>query len=227
MKKNIVPTLLLIIVAASAYFIVQSVQESAKEAQNAVKPFSDASNAMQTQNSSMQTQVSDLLHPTPTIIPDPVTIIHDVQSLARLETIQYSVEKVITAEIGQGTFDFLFGDKLLFVAHGVVIAGIDLEKLGSDNLKLEGGTLYVTLPLAEVFIATLDNEKSYVYDRETGALTHGDTNLETTARQAAEDEIYKAAMEDGILKLAQQNAEHFLEKFFETLGYKHVIFLDS
>jgi len=144
MKKNIVPTLLLIIVAASAYFIVQSVQESAKEAQNAVKPFSDASNAMQTQNSSMQTQVSDLLHPTPTIIPDPVTIIHDVQSLARLETIQYSVEKVITAEIGQGTFDFLFGDKLLFVAHGVVIAGIDLEKLGSDNLKLEGGTLYVT-----------------------------------------------------------------------------------
>ncbi len=92
-------------------------------------------------------------------------------------------------------------------------------------MQLENGTLFVTLPPAEVFIATLDNEKSYVYDRDTGALTHGDTNLETTARQAAEQEIYKAAMEDGILDLAQQNAEHFLEKFFEALGYENVIFL--
>lgn len=227
MKKNIVPIILLTIVAVAAYFIVLSVQEGTKQAQNVVQPFSDASSAMQTQNASMQTQVSDLLHPTPTIIPDPVTIIHDIRALARLETIQYSVEKVITAEIGQGNFGFLFGDKLLFVAHGVVIAGIDMEKLGPENMKLEGDTLYVTLPPAEVFIATLDNAKSYVYDRETGALTHGDTNLETTARQAAEQEIYKAAMEDGILKLAQQNAEHFLEKFFEALGYDKVVFLNS
>ncbi len=59
-----------------------------------------------------------------------------------------------------------------------------------------------------------------------GALTHGDEDLETLARQAAEQEIYKAAMEDGILDLAQQNAEHFLEKFFEALGYENVIFLN-
>ncbi|RLD06045.1 MAG: hypothetical protein DRI32_03195 [Chloroflexi bacterium] len=227
MKKNIVPIILLTIVAVAAYFIVLSVQEGTKQAQNAIAPISNVSSAMQTQNASMQTQVSDLLHPTPTIIPDPVTIIHDIRALARLETIQYSVEKVITAEIGQGNFGFLFGDKMLFVAHGVVIAGIDMEKLGPENMKLEGDTLYVTLPPAEVFIATLDNAKSYVYDRETGALTHGDTNLETTARQAAEQEIYKAAMEDGILKLAQQNAEHFLEKFFEALGYDKVVFLNS
>jgi len=113
------------------------------------------------------------------------------------------------------------------VAHGIVIAGIDMEKLGPENLKLEGEVLYVTLPTAEVFIATLDNEKSYVYDRNTGALTHGDTNLETTARQAAEAEIYKAALEDGILDLAQQNAEFFLEKFFDALGYPDVVFLNS
>ena len=145
MKKNIVPIILLTIVAVAAYFIVLSVQEGTKQAQNAIAPISNVSSAMQTQNASMQTQVSDLLHPTPTIIPDPVTIIHDIRALARLETIQYSVEKVITAEIGQGNFGFLFGDKMLFVAHGVVIAGIDMEKLGPENMKLEGDTLYVGL----------------------------------------------------------------------------------
>ena len=218
MKNNWVATILLIIVAVAAYFVVQSVREGAEQAQQAFQPIQQA-------NSAMQTQVSELLNPTPTIIPDPVTIIHDVRALARLETIQYSVEKVITAEIGQGAFDFLFGDRLLFVAHGIVIAGIDLEKLGPENLQMESGILYVTLPPAEIFIATLDNEKSYVYDRETGALTHGDVNLETTARQAAEAEILKAAVEDGILKLAQQNAENYLSKFFAALGYENAIFL--
>jgi len=218
MKKNIVPILLLLVVAIGAYFVVQSVRDSANQAQRALQPLSNA-------NQAMQTQVSELMNPTPTIIPDPVTIIHDVRALARLETIQYTVEKVITAEIGQGTFDFLFGDRLLFVAHGIVIAGIDMEKIEPEHMQLENGALYVTLPPAEVFIATLDNEKSYVYDRDTGALTHGDTNLETTARQAAEAEIHKAALEDGILELAQQNAENYLEKFFEALGYENVIFL--
>lgn len=217
--KKIVPILLLVVVAFGAYFVVQSVQDTANQAQEAIQPLSDA-------NYAMQTQVSELMNPTPTVIPDPVTIINDVTSLARLETIQYSVEKVITAETGQGTLGFLFGDRLLFVAHGVVIAGIDMEKLGPQNLQLEGEILYVTLPPAEIFIATLDNDKSYVYDREVGALTQGDQNLETTARQVAEEEIEKAAIEDGILDLAQQNAENYLEKFFNALGYDNVIFVN-
>ena len=217
--KNIVPILLLLVVIVGAYFVVQSVQDSASQAQQAIQPLSDA-------NRAMQTQVAELRNPTPTIIPDPVTVINDVHALARLETIQYSIEKVITAETGQGTLGFLFGDRLLFVAHGVVIAGIDMEKIGPENMQLQGETLYVTLPPAEIFIATLDNEKSYVYDRQVGALTQGDQNLETTARQVAEDEIEKAAVEDGILDLAQQNAENYLEKFFNALGYDNVVFVN-
>ncbi len=176
-------------------------------------------------NDQLKTQVSNLLNPTPTILPDPVTIITEVRSLARLETIEYTVEKVITAEIGQGELAFLFGDKLLFVAHGSVIAGIDLEKLKAEDIWLEGETLYVKLPPAEIFVATLDNEKSYVYDRETGLFTHGATDLETQARQVAEAEIYKAAIEDGILEQAQQNAENYMARLLRSLGYNTVIFV--
>ena len=149
-----------------------------------------------------------------------------MRALARLETIQYSIEKVITAEIGQGTFDFLFGDRLLFVAHGVVIAGIDMEKISPEQMRLENGILYVTLPPAEIFVATLDNQKSYVYDRETGILNKSVQDLETMARQTAEDEIRKAALEDGILQQAQTNAENYLFRFFQALGYENVIFTD-
>jgi hypothetical protein len=181
---------------------------------------------IQQANEQIKTQVSELLHPTPTIIPDPVTIIHEVQSLARLETIQYTVEKVITAEVGQEISAFLFGDRLLFVAHGSVIAGVDLAKMSSNDLELKNNSLYVRLPDPEVFVATLNNEKSFVYDRKTGLLAHGNADLETKARQAAEAEILKAALNDGILKLARQNAESYLTRLFNALGYKDVIFVE-
>ena len=185
--------------------------------QQTLAPITDTTNIL-------RTQIAKVLHPTPTILPDPVTIINDVRSLARLETIQYSVEKIITADTGQDVFGPLFGDRLLFVAHGVVIAGIDLNQLEASDLKLRSGVLIVRLPEAEIFIATLDNEKSYVYDHQTGLFTKGEQDMETLARQAAEKEIYNAALEDGILDQAAVNAEAYLSKLFSTLGFENVIF---
>lgn len=173
---------------------------------------------------SLSTQVAVLLHPTPTIMPDPVTIIHEVRSLARLETIKYSLEKIITAETRQGFFEWLVGDRLLFVAHGEVIAGVDLNKLDPEDLRVEGDVLYVTLPAPEIFVVAIDNQKSYIYDRDTGIFSKGEVNLETEARRAAEQEIEKSAVEDGILTLAEQNAESFLGRLFLDLGFPEVIF---
>lgn len=174
------------------------------------------------------TQVSQLLNPSPTVIPDPITIVREVRAIARLETIQYTVEKVITGETGQGMFAFLFGDRLLFVAHGIVIAGVDLTRMTAADVWYDDlGTLVVRLPEAEIFIATLDNEKSYVYDRDTGLLTHGDMNLESTVRQAAEVEIENAALEDGILVQARDNAEDYLYRLLRSLGHSEVLFVDA
>lgn len=173
----------------------------------------------------VSTQVARVLNPTPTILPDPVTIIHEVRTLARLETIQYTVEKIITAETRQGAFEWLVGDRLIFVAHGSVIAGIDLNKLQPDDLEVKDGVLYVQLPEPEVFATVLDNEQSYVYDRETGLFTSGEVDLETEARRAAEREIREGAQKDGILEMAGQNAEHFLERLFRDLGFPEVIFV--
>jgi hypothetical protein len=175
-------------------------------------------------NNAISTQISSLLNPTPTIIPDPITIIREVQSLARLETIQYTVEKVITAELNQGVLEPFFGDRLLFVAHGYVIAGVDLSKLEAADLRMEDQILVVSLPEAEVFVATLNNENSYVYDRTTGLLRKSDRDLETEARLVAQQEILRGAIEDGILTQARINAEVYLERLLNSLGFDYVHF---
>ena len=204
---------LLVLVAVGVY-LVNSLQNSISTQLSPLREVTD----------NLSTQVSRVLNPTPTILPDPVTIVHEVRSLARLETIKFSLEKIITAETRQGFFEWLVGDRLIFVAHGEVIAGIDLDKLDPENLTVRGNVLYVDLPAPEIFVVALDNEQSYIYDRETGLFTHGEVNLETEARRAAEIEIEKSALEDGILELAARNAESFLDRLFRDLGYPEVIF---
>jgi hypothetical protein len=206
--------LILVILVVVGVILVNSIQDSIT---NQFLPVREMTN-------NLATQISVVMHPTPTILPDPVTIVHEIRSLARLETIQFSLEKIITAETRQGVFEWLVGDRLIFVAHGEVIAGIDLNKLDPGDLVVKDAVLYVTLPEAEIFITALDNEQSYVYDRDTGLFTHGEVNLETEARQVAEREIEKSALEDGILELAQQNASSFLDRLFRDLGYPEVIF---
>jgi hypothetical protein len=193
-----------------------------------VSALRDAAQGPATITGGIATDVQSFLHPTPTIYPDPVTVVLQVRSLARLETAQYTVEKVITAETGQGTLAPLFGDRLLFVAHGEVIAGVDLSRVAEhDVIVSPDGRVTLILPAAEIFVSTLDNEKSYVYDRQTGLFTQGDINLETQARQVAEDEIRRAALEDGILNLAQSNAETFIDRLLRSLRFTDVGLLQA
>ncbi len=202
---------LILAITIAAYFIVSGFQR-------ATEPIVGL-------RSEISTQVAQLLHPTPTILPDPITVVHEVRALARLETMQYSVEKVITAETGQGPFGFLFGDRLLLVAHGTIIAGVDLDRVGADDVQVDdAGRVRIELPAAEIFITALDNEKTYVFDREVGLFRRGDIQLESAARIAAEQEMEKAALEDGILEQAQLNAEAYLYRLLRSLGFPDVIF---
>lgn len=163
--------------------------------------------------------------PTATIYPNPVTIIESVQDLSRLETASYVMEKVITAESGQGPLSFIFGDRLLLIAHGEVIAGIDLADFGTDDISWgDEGTLYVRLPEPTILVTDLDNERTQVYDRQTG-LVGLNEQLEAEARREAERLIEEAALEQGILERAETNARLFLRSLLRGIGVKEVIFV--
>lgn len=170
-------------------------------------------------------QMETYMNPTPTVRPSPGTIVRQVQNLSRLETASYTIEKVITAESGQDALAFLFGDRLIFVAHGRVIAGVDLSQVREgDILVTDDDRVVMALPPAEIFVVTLDNEQSYVYDRDTGLLGMN-PDLETAARQAAEQEILDAALEDGILELAEANAQAYLRQLIMSFGFQDVVFV--
>jgi len=217
---NVVFSILIILVLiAGVYFIVQTVRETAAAAS---APFQ----GIQQANASMQTQVAQLLNPTPTIIPDPITYINEIRALARLETIQYNMQQVVKTDDQRGgdAFGFLMATKYLIVIHGTVIAGIDMGKIQPSDMRLDGSVLYVKLPPAEVLVTTLDESKVEIFPLQESLIGDPDPNLIPQALQVGKDQILSAALEDGILMQAQTNAEAYLLKFFMALGYKTVIF---
>ena len=171
-----------------------------------------------------------MLPVTPEIIPNPTTIIREIKDLQRLETASFEFEKVITAESKQDLLWGLMGESVVFVANGKVFAGVDFAKMAESDLQVyDPVTVYVHLPQAEVFsdIQVLDNERSYVADRDTGLLTRADPNLETQVRQEAERAIREAADESEILERADNNARQYMIGFLSGLGFENIIFTDE
>lgn len=155
---------------------------------------------------------------------DRAAVIKEMRSLQRIETASFTVEKIIDGgTTGSNIFtQFLFGDKILLIAHGQVIAGFDLSQISEKDIEVNGDTLSITLPPPQILVTTLDNTKTRVYDRQKGILSPGNSNLESDARLAAEKSIIKAACEGGILKQASDNARKQLSAFFSILGFKTI-----
>lgn len=167
--------------------------------------------------------------PTPTVRDRGGTILQ-IRNLSRLETQRFSVERVIDARVERGNFlDTLLGDRLLLIASGSVVAGVDLGKVREGDITMadDGSQITLRLPPSEVFIKALDGERTRVYDRQTGIFAQQQRDLETQARQAAEDEILKAACEGGIMQKAADEAQRSVERFLSLLDFKSVTVISS
>jgi Protein of unknown function (DUF4230) len=151
------------------------------------------------------------------------TVVRQIQQLQRLETVTYTMDKIISGERDNPYLPkFLAGDRLLLVVHGQVIGGVDLAKVQPRDVVVQGETIMFHLPQAEVFSTVIDNAKTRVYSRDTGLFTSPDPNLESDVRQEAERQLQLAALQDGILKSADQNARSTLTSMLKGFGFSQV-----
>jgi Protein of unknown function (DUF4230) len=150
-------------------------------------------------------------------------VVDKIRQLSRLETVVYSLDKIVTGDRENAYIpDFLVGDKLLLVAHGEVIAGVDLGQLQPADVSVTGDRVKVRLPAAQVLTTRIDNGRTRIYSRTTGLLVSADPNLESEVRLAAEQQIAQAALSDGILDKAHENARASVTALLYGLGFHTV-----
>ena len=151
-------------------------------------------------------------------------VVRQIQQLQRLETVLYTLENVVEGEHDYTTLlpKLLTADRILLIGHGEVVAGVDLGKIGSGDVVVQGRSVTLRLPGAEIFSTRIDNQKTHVYSRDTGILVPVDPNLETDVRREAERQLREAALKDGILKAAARNARATLTSFLKGLGFEQI-----
>jgi len=154
-------------------------------------------------------------------------VVEKIQRLNRLETVVYSLDTVVEGNKSSAVLpDLLAGDRMLMIVRGQTIAGVDMSQMKPDDVQIiENGnerTVRIVLPPSQVFATTIDNQHTRVYARTTGLLVPADINLESETRVKAQEELQKAALEDGILDAASRNARSTVTAMLEGLGFQKV-----
>ena len=151
------------------------------------------------------------------------TVVQQIQQLQRLETVVYSMEKIVTgSQESRFLPRLLAGDRLLLIVHGDVTAGVDLAALDPSHVTINGTSVDLTLPEPMIFATRVDNSRTRVYARETGLFSSPDPELESETRREAERQLTQAALDGGILKTAAANARATLTSLLQGLGFETV-----
>jgi hypothetical protein len=154
---------------------------------------------------------------------DQPTVVRQIQQLQRLETVSYTMDKIISGEhVNAYLPKFLAGDRLLLVVHGEVVGGINLAALQPGDVLVQGQKVSIQLPAAEVFSTRIDNARTKVYSRDTGLFSSPDPNLESEVREEAERQLQQAALQGGILKTAADNARSTISGMLHGFGFREV-----
>ena len=123
------------------------------------------------------------------------------------------------------------GQRLLFVAIGSVDAGVSFSGLDESAVEVSGDRRSVSIELAPATFREpeLDLERSYVYDRDRGAvdriqsLLGDDPGFEPELYALAEEKLANAARDgSGLLARAERNTRLMLDGLLRALGFTRV-----
>ncbi len=164
--------------------------------------------------------------------PEPYTdvgpiVIESVRDVAELTTVEVTESTLIEKGNDAGWLNWATGDKIVMMVVAEIGAGVDLDRLSSSDFTVdpETGRVTVRLPAAEVLYVATDNEATQVFDRDTGLFTKGDPQLESDARQVAEQVLVDQALAQDILSRADANARDVIENLLLLSGYTSVDFV--
>ena len=123
------------------------------------------------------------------------------------------------------------GQRVLFVAIGSVDAGVELSGLDESAVEVSADRrgVSIELPPATLREPELDLERSYVYDRDRGAIDRiqsllgDDPGVQPELYTLAEEKLTNAARDgSGLLARAERNTRLMLVGLLRALGFTRV-----
>ena len=165
----------------------------------------------------------------PVVIDEAPIIIKEINTLSQLITVTFTDEVVMdTAKISNGMPSLLplsIGtvvtpsvDKLVMIGRGKVIAGTDLKKIREADVEVAGDSIHVTLPTAEI-LQTIVNPSGFETFIEEGTWSDAAATL---LKIKIRNKITKQALDQQILKQANDRSLNIIKVFLQNTGFKKI-----
>ncbi|STZ75743.1 DUF4230 domain-containing protein [Bergeriella denitrificans] len=142
-------------------------------------------------------------------------VVMQIKQLNRLESTAFYIDTIIRTE-KKGDWRKLWQDAQngLFVVRGKVLAGLDLEKLSAEHVRMVDGKALISLPPVEIL--SVDLEDIEVYDLQTGTLNllPPDKAVFSQVQREAKKQVLAAACKADILQHSTRQAQAQLENLF-------------
>ena len=137
------------------------------------------------------------------------------KGISRLVSIVKKEDKVQDGVV----LDSTMTAQIVAITQAKVRAGFDLSKMEEHDLRINGDTLFVNVPEAQVFDVIL-NPSDYELFYHKGTWEDDEVNKVLTR---ARDIILNDAKEFGLLEKATESGKKKLEDLFKTFGFKEVV----
>lgn len=168
-------------------------------------------------------QVKDMFGPDekqPEVIVTHNTILTTVEELGKMELVRYNFKDVVEYE--KNVSRWVPNSKVVLIVTGEAVGCIDFTKLTAQDIVFQGDSLVqISLPEPELCYYKIDHSKSKVFSKENTYFQ--DADLIQESYRYAESNVRDAAINSGILRQTQVNAEKVLKPILEEVTGRKVV----
>jgi hypothetical protein len=176
---------------------------------------------------------SNWLEAKPVVIDETPLVISEIKKIAELHTAKLYCEVVADSVIispaeaamlamqGSGAFPilpamvFTSGKKMVLIAKGRVIAGLDLSVLNEKNVIVKNDSVWLTLPSAKI-LDIITNPSDFEIFTEEGTWSSNEVNA---VKQKAVSIMRAEAQKRGLIEQANERAKLLMGNFLKASGF--------
>lgn len=149
-------------------------------------------------------------------------LIKEINNLSQLITIisfdEIVIDSIKRSERLPGTFLLPPDAKIVLIAKGKVMAGVDLKKLRDDDIWVKKDSIRILFPPVQILNTILNPSDFETFD-EIGTWSSDEV---TQIKVRMRDKIIHRAIQQNLLSKAAERCKIIMENFLNNVGYKNI-----
>lgn len=160
----------------------------------------------------------------PEVVVSHNTILASIEELGKMELVRYNFKDVVEYE--KNVSRWVPNSKIALIVAGEAVGCVDFAKLQPGDITFAGDSvIQVALPEPEICYYKVDHSQSKVFSKENTYFQ--DAALVEESFKYAEANVKRAALNSGILRQTQVNAEKILKPMLEEITGKKVVLVQQ